>query len=289
MIKKSGLTNSQWAFLGGGSAVVLLLSIAAYQLFGAVALIVPMVLGVLLVGFLVLEARQFLQAQFYQLRVEGGKEYAQLDALMSIHRMLGPGMPLPPGRGWAASPDLLREVMRLILREKPAVAVEVSSGTSTLIMAYMLERIGEGHVFALEHDEHYANRTREYLREHGLDHRATVIHAPLVEHPLGGATVRWYDLAALELPGPIAFLLVDGPPDTIGPMARYPAVPLLKDRFSANTTVLLDDGARADEASTAERWSDIEGAISKEYLDLEKGAWLLRYRSAASSTGEAKS
>ena len=41
--------------------------------------------------------------------------------------------------------------------------------------------------------------------------------------------------------------------------------------------VILDDGARPDERAIAERWKNEYGATACAYLDLEKGAWSLRF------------
>jgi len=277
MLKRSGLTTVQWTLLVAGFLTVLLVPLMVDALLGQGAVIAAVSLAALFVGFLVLEARHYQLLLFEELLSEARRQFSQVDALLSIHRTLEGGMPLPPSRGWAASPDLMREVLRMVLKQRPKVVLEVSSGTSTVILAYALERIGAGHVYALEHELHYAERTRCYLQEHGLAHRATVVHAPLVEQPLEGGDVRWYDLRALDLPGGIDFMLVDGPPDTTGPMARYPAVPLLRAHFAARTTVVLDDGGRADETRTAERWARSDGASTPEFLALEKGAWVLRF------------
>ena len=71
--------------------------------------------------------------------------------------------------------------------------------------------------------------------------------------------------------------MVDGPPEASGPLARYPAVPLLHPHFAKRARVILDDGARPDERVIAERWKNEHGASECEYLDLEKGAWSLRF------------
>jgi predicted O-methyltransferase YrrM len=155
--------------------------------------------------------------------------------------------------------------------------LEASSGTSTLAIAYALERVGKGRVIALEHDAVYAERTQRMLALHGLQHRATVVHAPLVEHRINGAVLLWYDISKAAIDLPVDMVVVDGPPDTTRPMARYPAIPVLLSKLAKSTRVLLDDGGRQDERTTAERWAKEFKATSMQYLELEKGAWLLRF------------
>ena len=56
---------------------------------------------------------------------------------------------------------------------------------------------------------------------------------------------------------------IDGPPEPVGPLARYPAGPNLFPRLSAGATVFLDDAVREDEKRIADRWM-------KEYSDLQR-------------------
>lgn len=204
-------------------------------------------------------------------------DYWQVEALLNILTTLRPQRPLPYTRKWAASPDLLRHVMNVVLDEHPSLVVEASSGTSTVLIAYLLKRAGVGKVISLEHDAAYAEQTRKNLRAHGLEAWAEVVHAPLVEHQLEGRSWKWYDLRGVTLPGAIDLLVIDGPPENIQPMARYPAVPLLQQWFGKRTIVVLDDGGRPDETAIAERWAKEFKAAEQTYLYLEKGGWQLRF------------
>ena len=66
--------------------------------------------------------------------------------------------------------------------------LECGSGSSTVWFATALaQRGGEGKVVALESNAPYAESTRAELAWHGLQDRATVLHAPLVETPCPGA------------------------------------------------------------------------------------------------------
>jgi hypothetical protein len=256
---------------------ILVLGAVGYQVVGVPALLVPPVLIGIFLAYLIVESRHYQLSLFVRQKTESRSQFTQMEAILGLTWAIDPAVPLPNTRGWAASPDLLREIFRQVLAEPPELVIEASSGTSTLVIAYALQRLGRGRVIALEHEAEYAERTRQYIATHGLQDRATVVHAPLVRHEVDGQGMLWYDLTRLVLPGPIDLLVVDGPPDTVQPMARYPAVPLLRSRFNNETRVILDDGARHDERVTADRWSSRFKARSREYLDLEKGGWLLRF------------
>ena len=256
---------------------VLGLSAAAYLAVGPPALLLPPVLMGAFIAWMLLDMRHHQWDLFHRDVMEQRAIYGQLEAIIGLNEVLHPKYPFPGTRGWAASPDLLREVVNHVLTAPVALAVEASSGTSTLMIAYAMERKGSGHVIALEHDAAYADRTRAMLEMHGLSHRATVVHAPLVKQGQEQGDLLWYDLTKARFEAPIDLLVVDGPPEASGPLARYPAVPLLHPHFAKRARVILDDGARPDERVIAERWKNEHGASECEYLDLEKGAWSLRF------------
>jgi hypothetical protein len=86
----------------------------------------------------------------------------------------------------------------------------------------------------------------------------------------------WYAPRALDGLEDVGLLFVDGPPELTGPMARLPAVPLLRDRLAAEATIVLDDTRRADETKIAQLWADELPDFSVELLPLEKGAAVFR-------------
>ena len=177
--------------------------------------------------------------------------------------------PLPPTRGWAGSPDFLLQVAQYVAANKPRVVVECSSGVSTLVIARTMQQSGVGHVYCLEHDEAYAERTRQMLREYGVEDRATVFYAPLIERPNYS---RWYDdgLLPIDLP-PVELLVVDGPPMATGPLARYPALPLLLQRLAHVVTIFVDDADRDDEREMLRRWQREVQGLQVEFRFCEKG------------------
>jgi predicted O-methyltransferase YrrM len=199
----------------------------------------------------------------------------QIESLFSIFFTLEPKLPLPTMRGWAASPDLLKEIISLTHRQKPQLVVEASSGVSTLIIAYCLKRLGSGKLISLEHEQKFAQATQNNLSLHGLDDIATVIYAPLVEVEINNAKWLWYDLTKVEIPDAIDMLIVDGPPGTTQKLARYPALPLLHQKLSTDAIIILDDGARSDEEKIVKQWMEELKMSNSKYISLEKGAYLI--------------
>jgi hypothetical protein len=120
-------------------------------------------------------------------------------------------------------------------------------------LGYAARSVG-GRLVALEHHEKYAALTRALVAEHQLEDVVDVRLAPLRQQQVGDGSAPWYDSAAWADLHDIGLLLVDGPPTKVARHARYPALPLLRDRLAASALVLLDDFHRPDEKATMQRW-----------------------------------
>lgn len=210
-----------------------------------------------------------------QSRQDNAGLFRQLEALQGLYAELDLKTSLPPTRGWAASPDFLLELARHARTARPLSVVECSSGASTLVLARCMQLNGAGRVLSLEHDPHYAAQTRAQLRHHGLQDWAEVLEAPLQEHTLGGDAWSWYGTDDLPDGLSIDLLVIDGPPQATGSMARYPAGPLLFPRLSAGASVFLDDAARSDETAVVQRWQREYPALVHATRTCEKGCAVL--------------
>ncbi|MEV0264666.1 class I SAM-dependent methyltransferase [Streptomyces sp. NPDC050617] len=183
------------------------------------------------------------------------KRMAQYAAWRELRRLVPGAGPRPDRRGWAVAPDLLLHLVRTVRERRPALVVELGSGVSTCWLALALRAFDvPGRLVSLEHQAPYALRTRAQVRAAGVADLAEVRAAPLTEVEFDGERWPWYartawaDLTGCEL------LVVDGPPGTTGPLARYPAVPLLGERLAPGAAVVLDDYDRADEREAVARW-----------------------------------
>ena len=177
---------------------------------------------------------------------------------------------------WTASADLLVELVDRLVAERPAVAVEGGSGVSTVVMALAVREHGlPTRVVALEHNPEWAEHTRRMLARHGVADLAEVRVAPLAPTSLEGHETPWYDESAIADLTDIGIVLVDGPPEGTGPRARYPMVPLLRDKLAERCTVLVDDTARPGDADVVESWRSMLPGFELELLKLDKGAAVL--------------
>jgi predicted O-methyltransferase YrrM len=182
-------------------------------------------------------------------------QLAELSALANLYAMLGADDEVPVFGGFAASPQTVLRLASLVRRlPQDALIVECGSGSSTVWLALACRRAGRGRVVALEHHERYAARTREALARHGLDGVAEVRVAPLEPVTVGAEKHDWYAEATWSDLRGIDLLFVDGPPGSVGPRSRYPALPLLAAAFDDGAVVALDDAQRPDEAGVADEW-----------------------------------
>lgn len=235
-------------------------------------------LGVALVTFHKTRAVHLATFELRQRLAEAEAEvktlFSQLQALMALERLLGLTHALPAMRGWAGSPDFLLKVAQAAQADRPTTVLECSSGVSTVVLARCMQLQGFGHVYSLEHEAEYAEKTRRLLAEHGLTAFATVLHAPLVQRD---GFSPWYDetVLPLQLP-PVDLLVIDGPPAALAEQARYPALPRLINKLAPSVTVMLDDAGRPDELALVRRWVEQWPAFKSDYLPLEKGLAVLR-------------
>lgn len=178
----------------------------------------------------------------------------EIDAMLQLHRRFPFEGPVPLMFGWALSPRGLLQLVDICEDQQPRLVVECGSGTSTLFVAAALKQRPGARLVALEHLEDIATRVADVVHRQGLNDVVDVRFAPLVEVEVEGKPFQWYDPAQwADLEG-IDLLLVDGPPGTTGPRARYPAFPMLQPRLAAEATVVLDDAQRDDEAHVRRRW-----------------------------------
>ncbi|MCW2881693.1 MAG: methyltransferase [Sphaerisporangium sp.] len=212
------------------------------------------------------------------------QNYAQLEALIDIRALLQPRAPLPRLRGWAASPDVLRLLIERIAVEHTKIVVECGSGSSSVWLGYAVQRFGAGRVIALEHDQRFAEASNDLVLAHGLQDVVEVRHAPLTSwtagngtgQDVGGETIPWYDTRAVEDLTDIGLVFVDGPPGATSPLVRYPAMPVLLPRCTADAWFVLDDTDRAAEREVAGRWLREYPELAGAAYPAEKGVMVLR-------------
>jgi predicted O-methyltransferase YrrM len=200
----------------------------------------------------------------------------EVEALLQLYAKVDPRQPMPPSGRWALNPQSLLNLFTLVRRQRPRVVVELGSGTSTVWIGYALAAAAEStrpaQLISLDHDESFAEQSQASARLHAEAIAPTEVRfAPLKTVHLGDEDYRWYDPAALADVRDIDLLIVDGPPGGTGPLARYPALPLLADRLTDGAVIVLDDATRDDEKKIIDRWLELP-EISREWSAVNRQA-----------------
>lgn len=188
----------------------------------------------------------------------------EVEALLQLYAWVKPNEPMPASGEWAMNPQGLLALTALVRRNRPRIVVELGSGTSTIWIGHAMAANGPvgangstvvGRLVSIDHDPGYAARSQELARLHSDEMAPTEIRvAPLTPLQLGTEEYFWYSREALEDVTEIDMLIIDGPPGSTCPLARYPAVPVLIDRLADGAVIVLDDATRDDEKAAAERW-----------------------------------
>lgn len=269
------ITKKDIKIIIGVLIVFSLISIAGFLAIGGAILIIDIIL---LIGLMLLCQIEIYRRIINVTRRQLGNDWRQLEAFFSIFSLIKPVLPLPNTRELAASPDILKKLLEVIYQKKPELVVEAGSGVSTLMIAYFLKHVGKGKVISLEHDKRYSTANQELISQHGLEDIATVVYTPLVEFEIRSRKWLWYDINNLNFDESIDLLFIDGPPDKIQNLARYPAVPLLWKHLKDDSIIILDDGLRESEKNIVDLWEKEFNCITHDFLYFEKGAFLIKIR-----------
>jgi len=196
--------------------------------------------------------------------------YRQAEAFTQLTNLLDFKAAIPATRSWAASPDLLLTISEIVKKNRPGLVVELGSGISTLVAA----KSGARKIISIDNSDAWGAKTVAMLKEHkvrGVDVRI----APLRPYANGS---EWYDLDAIKDLKKIDLLIVDGPPGSKNPEARYPALKQFKDKLSPAAIVVIDDVNREGERKLAEDFAKALPNHELIILDHEKGTAIIAPR-----------
>lgn len=196
--------------------------------------------------------------------------FRQTQALIQLFDLLDIKAPIPPTRGWPASPDLLLTIAHTVKTHKPSLIVELGSGVSTLIAS----KAGARKIISIDNSDSYALKTRELLKDHKA--RGVEIRVATLKPYANG--LDWYDTETIQDLRKIDLLIIDGPPGSNNPESRYPALKEFKDKLSAKAIVIIDDANREGERKLAEDFAKALPNHELTILDHEKGTAVISPR-----------
>lgn len=197
--------------------------------------------------------RALSQMSMQWLKTESVRE---VEALNQLRLLLQVEEATPLLGGWAMDATAIHALVEMILADRPRRIVELGSGSSTVWIACALRKLGEGRVISYDHLPSYRDRTAATIDRLGLTSFAEVKLAELKEIDLAQGRFDWYDIDKSEIDGPIDILLIDGPPGGTGPMARFPALPVLKDMLAPGAVIIIDDANREGERGMIRLWQE---------------------------------
>jgi predicted O-methyltransferase YrrM len=178
--------------------------------------------------------------------------------------------------GWSIDSFFGRNLIQHILEHRPKCIVELGSGSSTLLMARLIQILGlsETRHIAVDHEQKYLELTKNVAALNGLEKGIEFFHCPLQIEATTGKI--WYSgLLDILHDQKIDLLLIDGPPGFIQPLSRYPAIPTLYNNLDEHCTVILDDAARKDEQIIAKKWANEHSEFTLTFHDQGHGMAVL--------------
>lgn len=161
--------------------------------------------------------------------------------------------PMPATGGFAMDARALLHLAALVEEHEPRNILELGGGTSTIWLGYLTQELGTK-IVSVDHLDKYLQKTEAYVRRHNFSDRIECRLAELEELRVGEREYRWYARQAMEDVSEIDLLLIDGPPQSTGKWARYPALPLLREKLGREAIVVLDDHHRKDEQEALAEW-----------------------------------
>lgn len=160
--------------------------------------------------------------------------------------------------GPAIRASLARELVWQLVATRPRTIVELGSGSSTILLAKVLQSLrieGVRHV-VIDHDARFLEITRANAQLNSVEGRIDFNLCPL--GPVPSQSKPWYqgveDLCRAV--APIDLLLVDGPPAFTPQDAgsRAAALPTCHQFLSRQALVIVDDADRSGEREMVRRW-----------------------------------
>lgn len=149
--------------------------------------------------------------------------------------------------GFAAQADYLTEVANRAATTTGPI-LECGSGLTTILLGLLAGRRGI-ETWSLEHTAAWRARVVHVVERFQIP-KMHVLMSALRDYD----GFAWYDAPLGDLPGQFQLVICDGPPGaTRG--GRYGLLPVLGQRLTTGSEILLDDAGRPGEADVLNRWT----------------------------------
>lgn len=196
----------------------------------------------------------------------------QIEDYSSVRNFIDSGQKPLNFHGWPISPDIAVRIVTMLSTAQYHGVLEFGSGTSTALIGRIIKRLIQDGVyekaipfFSFDHNEMYFERTKELLRAHEVMKFVTLNHCELVKEKFNDTDFLYYDCRDVinnfgqlfNNMKPKLLVLVDGPPGSTNPHARYPAFPMILQEINHNEfdlDFLVDDYNRREEKEVVEKW-----------------------------------
>jgi hypothetical protein len=157
---------------------------------------------------------------------------------------------------WSALTEYLVGGLQHAMKNEGPV-LECGSGLSTILLGVVAQQRGHQH-WALEHTPAWAERVQACLNRYQIN-AVKLIGQPLKAY----GDFDWYGVPLEQMPKNFSLVICDGPPAaTKG--GRYGLIPVMRRYLAPGAIVLLDDAARIEEQTIAQRWAqEVGGQIQK--------------------------
>lgn len=181
--------------------------------------------------------------------------FSQQEALNEIKRIFPNLAFFPSTRGWAGSPDFLLKLVELVVHESPKYIIEFGSGVSTIVLGAAMKKFSQGKIESFDHDEVFTKKTIRLLEVNNLQDIANTNYSPLMLYNMDEGNWNWYNKLQIDKIEPeIDLIVVDGPPNFIQEKSRFLALPILFDKLSNKSIIVLDDANRESEKEVVKDW-----------------------------------
>ena len=150
-----------------------------------------------------------------------------------------------------------RLLVQQLISRRPKTIVEIGSGTSTIVIARVMQILGieDLHHVSIDHEEYFLEISKRYAEANEVASRIKFSHCPLGLDEKTG--LSWYSgVEKVVGSRAIELLVIDGPPayEQGKETAREPALDILYRHLATNCVVILDDANRPGERSVVSNW-----------------------------------